>query len=210
VVAAILALLGQRHQRTIENQRAQSEATQAYLDRMGDLLIAGGLRETVHRHTSQDHGDEERDDPRLLARAQTLTLLLGSDSNQKRIILHFLYEASLIQRGARPSVDLADADLSNADLSDIAFDGIELGRTNLSRAYLVNAGLAGANLAGADLTVANLTGADLTRANLQGANLSGAQVTQEQITRAIGDQQTILPHNLTRPAAWHEPIWPSN
>jgi hypothetical protein len=58
------------------------------------------------------------------------------------------------------------------------------------------------------ITIVVLREADLSRANLYGANLSGADLsgttnlTQDQIEVAKGDEQTILPEHLKRPAAW--------
>jgi hypothetical protein len=52
-------------QQQIEDQRAQSDALQAYLDQIGKLLLEKNLRNS-----------EERSEVRTLARARTLTLLV--------------------------------------------------------------------------------------------------------------------------------------
>ena len=65
-----------------------------------------------------------------------------------------------------------------------------------------------ADLRGLDLSKASLAGAALARADLEGANLEGARLpgvrnlTQEQLDVANGDDQTVLPAGLTRPAHW--------
>ena len=168
-----------QQQRDLDEQRAQDDALQDYFKQMGDLLTVHKLMET-----------ENADDPiRLLARAQTLTLLerLGSETNRarkkKRELTLFLHDAGLLNK------DNTIVDLANANLRDAA-----LGSTNLSDANLTDANLSGAYLGFADLSGANLSGADLRDANLNDANLNDAnlrytkgskytKVTKEQLSR---------------------------
>jgi uncharacterized protein YjbI with pentapeptide repeats len=50
---------------------------------------------------------------------------------------------------------------------------------------------------------AALWGAHLEGADLAGANLKDAgNLTQEQVNSAKGDEETMLPEGLTRPAHW--------
>jgi hypothetical protein len=123
----------------IENQRAQDEALQAYLDQMSQLLIDNDL-------LSAQVGDASRS----VARARTLTVLPTLDNRRKRSILQFLFEAGLIDKDSA-IVDLKGAYLSRANLS----------RTNLSEANLIGAYLSSADLSSADLFSAYLREADL-------------------------------------------------
>jgi 2-hydroxychromene-2-carboxylate isomerase len=69
-------------------------------------------------------------------------------------------------------------------------------------AYFVGAHLQGAYLERADLSDADLTDAVLKQADLSGASLSAATFTQEQLEETTGDENTVLPSYLKRPAHW--------
>ena len=128
--------------RLIEEERAQNDALQTYIDQMGTLLIKENLRSS-----------EEDADLRRVARAQTLTVLQGLGPDRKRILLRFLYESHLINEKGT-IVDLVGADLLEA---------------NLREAYLRGAKLSGTDLSGADLTKANLSSANLK--NIKGVTI---------------------------------------
>lgn len=85
--------------------------------------------------------------------------------------------------------------------------------TDLRGAFLNGAHLEDADLYGADLRLASLRNADLHNAYLHKANLQRAHdLTQTQVNSALGDDQTILPEGLTRPAHWlknEEPASPT-
>jgi|SRR5215217_583435 len=57
-----------KNRRAIEEERAQNDALQKYLEQMGQLLTKEGLR-----------NPEKGSDVRVLARSQTLTVLQGLD-----------------------------------------------------------------------------------------------------------------------------------
>jgi hypothetical protein len=123
-------------QRDAEEQRAQDEALQAYLEEMGSLLLDEGL-------LSSQEGDEAR----TLARARTLTILGRVDSARKRSVVEFLYESQLIQKDQR-IVQLLGADLSKADLSEADLSKADLSEADLGKADLRNARLREAYLVG--------------------------------------------------------------
>lgn len=182
----------------VENQRAQDEALQTYLDQMGDLLLREKLR--------QLKGDA---DAKVLARARTLTILARLNGERKRSVVLFLYEAGLITAAKHTDpaiIDLAGADLRGADLhsvnlSNAHFRGATLRETNLAHASLRNAYLGysdltdanlsnahlesdfflkhqeGATFVNAVLTNANLSGVDLKGVYFGGAHLEGANLT---------------------------------
>jgi hypothetical protein len=98
-----------------------------------------------------------------------------------------------LRRAFLRSATLSAANLEWADLSD----------ADLREARLNDASLVGADLTDAMLDHADFSGADLSRANLSAASLHGARnLTQQQIELALGDDHTVLPANLVRPAAW--------
>ena len=136
-----------QQQRDFGERHAQDDALHEYYKQMGDLM-------TVHNLMGPKNEDDSK---RLLARAQTMTLLerLGSESDRakrkKRELVPFLSDAGLIHK------DNTIVILSGADLRSV-------------------------NLSGADLRDAMLNGADLRGAILGEANLYGAHVTDEQLS----------------------------
>jgi uncharacterized protein YjbI with pentapeptide repeats len=161
-------------QRLLEAQRAQDVAQQAYFEQMGNLLTEHGLRKS-----------EVNDDARLLAEAQTATVLQTLDTARKAQIIQFLSRAQLIDRDDNIVVlvwaDLSYVDLSNWSLLETDFEGAKLSHavlrdTDLSRSNLTGTDLVGADLRTADLSYSYLNYADLTNAKLAGANLSNSNL----------------------------------
>lgn len=198
-------------QQEIENQRAQADALQAYLDQMSTLLIGNDLQ------------SDPKDNVRAVARARTLTILgrfpseprRSADEDLKRSVLQFLYETRLIRK-TDPIVSLDGANLEKADLEAVTLNHANLSGTNLSGAEMMFSNLSGAeldnarlddevlgeeisdtpthllraNLSRADLSGANLDLADLTQANLSGAVLVGARVNDQ--LEDSDDERTLL------------------
>jgi hypothetical protein len=71
-------------QQESEEQRAQDEALQAYLDQMGTLLLEHDLRNS-----------EEDSEVQTLARARTVTVIQRLDADGNRNVIRFLREANL-------------------------------------------------------------------------------------------------------------------
>ena len=68
----------------------------------------------------------------------------------------------------------------------------------LRYAYIARANFSGANLAGVDFS-----GAYMLRTNFEGSDLSKVEnLIQQQIEIACGDDETKLPSDLQKPAAW--------
>lgn len=175
--AALLGGLQACAQMRAEEQRAHQIATQTYLDQMGRMLL------DKDRPLRQS---EEGDEVQSLAQARTLAVLEGLDSDRgsgprnKRIIVRFLYETSLIDED-EPIIELNEADLDGADLNYLDLSNANLPFTslegaNLDHAILKNADLGGANFEGANLAGANLSNANLRYANLENAELNGADL----------------------------------
>ena len=208
VVPAVLAIGGylfssaqNRAAQAAAERRAQDEALQAYLDRMGQLLTDKDLL------GARGPGAGNL---RSLARSYTLTALGRLDGRRKREVLLFLYGARLISADVPRVIALDEADLASADLEGIRLCGRQytgadlLGQTGLNAraeqlgvalseiaqptdtVNLVNVDLSGANLRGADLGGGILMFADLSRADLNGANLSYAHLEG---ARGISEQQ---------------------
>jgi uncharacterized protein YjbI with pentapeptide repeats len=154
-------------ERELAEQRAQDEALQAYLNQMSGLLLERDLR-----------ASEKGSGVRILARAQTLTVLESLDPSGKTALMQFLVEADLVQRveGRDPIISLHGADLSDADLSD---------SRDLSGANLVDTYLSGASLIDADLSSASLIDADLSHADLRYADLSDADLSDAVLRYAV-------------------------
>ncbi len=208
-------------EREIAADRSQEDLLQTYLDRMTELLLEKGLRES-----------KDESEVRAVARARTLTVLRGLDKTRKGLLLEFLYESKLINTD-KPVINLRDANLSGANLSLINLSRANLGGTilegahlergrlhgailgkahleaahlesahlqeaNLHGAILESAHLEAANLQGADLRGAILEGAHLEEADLQGAdlrqaNLTGATITEEQWSQAKSLEGATMP-----------------
>jgi uncharacterized protein YjbI with pentapeptide repeats len=166
-------------ERELEEQRAQDEALQAYLDQMSTLMLEKDLRRS-----------EEDSEVRTLARARTLTVLGRLDPSRKTQAMQFLMEAKLVQSidGKDPIITLSDADLSGADLPFADLSGAKLVRTVLYGTDLAFADLSGADLATANLNNADLTGADLSGALIFFASFKGADLTQANLTNAVTDE----------------------
>jgi hypothetical protein len=171
-----------REARELEAQRAKEAALQNYLEQVGKLLIEKPLREA-----------SPGDNLSTVVRAQTLSALAILDPDRKRILLRFLYESGLINRGEQV-VSLKQANLNNANLSGAGLSG-----SDLSGAYLPGANLANADLNNANLSRAILIGpkssgdADLTGARLMGADLSNAVVMQDQLNKAASLKGATMP-----------------
>ncbi|MGQ9599072.1 MAG: pentapeptide repeat-containing protein [Anaerolineae bacterium] len=165
-------------QREIEIDRWRQSVLQACLDFLGELLLKEGLR-----------ASEPEAEVREVARAQVLTALRQLDGKRRGILLQFLYESGLIEKGD-PFVDLATASLQEAYLPMAVLNraelrGVNLRGANLQGAHLNEADLRGANLIEADLSVANLERANLHEADLRRANLRGADLRQVNLFVAI-------------------------
>src|SRR5215211_4527333 len=205
----------------IEEQRAQDEALQTYLEQMGQMLL------DKDRPLRQS---KEGDEVQLLARARTVTILRRLDSARNRDILQFLREARLVPSNRYDiqehivkldASNLSEANLKGANLDSFSLQGTDLSGADLRDAYLAwsflhNAKLNGANLRGANLhgdpdqsgddadlsdadlsddnlSSANLQGANLTDAVLRGTNLSNAKVTSEQLAEAKSLEGATMP-----------------
>ncbi len=170
-----------RQQRKLEARRAQDTALQAYYQQVGQLLIEHNLFAT------------EREDIKLLVRAQTLTVLRELDGQRKEGIVVFLYGAQLIN-GDEPIINLEHADLTGVNLNDINLWQVEqqkgtrvsLVKSDLRKASFIHSRLNNANLEGTDLRGATFHKAILPAANLRNADIrEQTDLTQADLRHAV-------------------------
>ena len=153
---------------------------------------------------------------------------LGSAHLWRARLRNTIFEGANLEKAQLQQADLEKAILCKADLEGAYLRGAVLIKANiqganlrkanlrgaflegalLQKAMLQGANLRGALLQGALLQKAILQGANLQRAYLRGAYLQGADLrntldlTDGQLEQAHGDQHTLLPDNLKRPAHW--------
>jgi uncharacterized protein YjbI with pentapeptide repeats len=185
--------------RHIEEQRAQDEALQTYLEQMGQMLL------DKDRPLLQS---KEGDEVQLLARARTVTILRRLDSARNRYILQFLREAQLVPSNRynvqEHIVRLDYANLSEANLKGAYLDSFSLLGTDLSGADLRDAYLSWSFLRNAKLNGANLRGADLSgdtdlsgNTDLSQADLSNAKLVEANLSNVIFSNANLRGANLT-------------
>jgi hypothetical protein len=118
----LLYWLQKKRELDVENQRAQDEALQAYLNQIGVLIL--------HENLGQSEEVAKVSKARTSARARTLTVLSRLDGGLKASIVQFLYESDLIKKDRvvlnLNKADLKGADFRYADLDDDAPSGAYL------------------------------------------------------------------------------------
>jgi uncharacterized protein YjbI with pentapeptide repeats len=151
-------------QRSVENQRAQDTALQAYLDQMGELILKRDLLES-----------EEGDPAYILAQARTSTAIRRLDAEHNKSVIRFLTDSGLTGSpvAATSGEESPISILRKIDLSGTALRGADLTKADLRDATLRNTDLRYASLTGADLRGAFLYKANLRGTDLEGADLSG-------------------------------------
>jgi hypothetical protein len=163
--------LQKKRELEVEDQRAQDEALQAYLNQMSQLLIKTDTnpRGAETENASDTPAVKLDNAARAVARTWTLTVLETLDSGRdKRRVLRFLYEANLIGKKEEGGEE--------EDFAAVV---------NLSRASLVDADLSGGNLRGVDLRGADLVEAILTGTDLRDANLRHARTRDKKKDKKV-------------------------
>ena len=187
VIAGIFVLMAKKaeqrneEQREIDVDRAREATLRSYLEAMSNLIIEKKLK------------NSKKDSPeRAVAHAQTFMALRTLDGPRKLVLLQFLKESGLIDRGRNViflyGADFYKANLSSVDLSDTCLSGVSLIEADLFNANLSNADLSDAVLIGADLRKA-----DLSNADLRNADLTDALVKREQLDKASDISGALLP-----------------
>jgi len=150
IVPAVLAAGGlllsttqKAREEYIQDQRAQDDALQAYLDYASKLLIddlevSTDTQAQTKRAISATflHSQIEMDakTPQLFTviRVRSIAILTRLDAYRKPYVLGFLYESGLIYRDNEeqpPALELSGADLSGINLEQSNWDGVCLSQT---------------------------------------------------------------------------------
>jgi Pentapeptide repeats (8 copies) len=126
---------------------------------------------------------------------------LGAGPDNKRTVMEFLHEDSLIDKD-NPVIRLDEAHLDGADLRNADLEDARLALAYINGANLSNADPRDAELGGADLRNADLRGADLSNAeldstylwgaDLRGAKLADANLSGANLRQAKGLTETTL------------------
>ena len=172
-------------ERSIADERAKQDVLDSYLERMQELLLDRGLRES-----------SEDSEVRSVARAITTTAFKELGWERNALLVDFLQESNLISSNDNlekesvkgiailSGLNLSRVNLDFANLIEANLSGANLSEANLSNAKLIEANLSNANLLGTDLSDANLIEADLSRAILIGADLSTANLLSTDLSNA--------------------------
>jgi type II secretory pathway pseudopilin PulG len=184
----------QRRELELQDQRAQDDALQAYLDQLTLLLVTKQGQGLVRMKVD--------DEVRQVVQARSEPLLRSLNPTRRFSLILFLSVMGLLERD-RPLVSLAGADLRGIDgrgapLQGVDLQGADLRDADLRDASLVNADLQRKdelNLNGANLSYTNLSDADLSNANLSGANLKAATGWNEkQLEQARSLEGATMPN----------------
>lgn len=180
----------------LEDQSAQEQVVNTYLDQMSNLVLQNHL-----------HDSQLGDPVRAIAQALTLTALSRLDSEHKNIIILFLYRADLLKyhyymhnetdcgdpnvlkkqfqdelpiitlsQGNIEGVSINNLSLRCIDLHNMYLKGSDFSTSELDRADLGLSFAMDANFSYASMIAANLYYLDLENANLQGAKLDYANM----------------------------------
>ncbi|KAA3663369.1 MAG: pentapeptide repeat-containing protein [Chloroflexi bacterium] len=177
-----IATKREENERKIALDRQRQNALESYFDRMTDLLLEKGLRNS-----------KEGEEVQIIARTLTLTVLRQLDANRCGQLLRFLYEADLISSDRK--IDLSTADFSSVELSWVDLSRVDLSGVKMTGANLRHSDLSNANLSEADLSKAILTDATLTDTLLTGTVLEEADLTFADLDGAFS---TVYPFILTK------------
>ena len=139
---------------------------------------------------------EEESPERAVAHAQTFMALRTLDGRRKLVLLQFLKESGLIDKG-KHIISLNLADLTSASLSSIDLSGTCLRGINLKDADLSYANLSNADLSNAVLIRADLRGADLSGTDLRNVDLSDALIEREQLDKSSDISGSLLPEGIS-------------
>jgi len=94
---------------------------------------------------------------------------------------------------------------TSSQINGLNYLGKNFKKANLDRKNFSMSLMIAANFSGCSLKNTNFLGADLRDANIKNADLSKSIfLTQMQINSAIGNSNTKIPINLTRPATWEK------
>jgi uncharacterized protein YjbI with pentapeptide repeats len=110
-----------------------------------------------------------------------------------------IFVSAELQRSNFQKAKLADVDFTKADLGRAQFDAAEISGSRFSLTNLARADFRGATFAGP----VDFDRAFFFLARIEGVDLAAATgLAQWQVDMACGDDGTLLPAGLSKPAAW--------
>jgi len=191
IIAGVFGLMANKAEQRKNKEQKERDVDQArettllsYLEVMSNLILDKNLT------------NSEKDSPeRAIAQAHTFTALRTLDGPRMGILLQFLKEARLIDRG-RNVISLYGTNLNKANLTSIDLSGTCLSGVSLKEAELFNANLSNADLSYSVLEGADLWEADLSNADLRNADLTDALVEREQLDKASDISGALLPQGI--------------
>jgi uncharacterized protein YjbI with pentapeptide repeats len=161
-----------RNEQQIANDRLQEATLQAYIDKIGKLLIDDNLLGCKSDETSS---------VRDLAQTLTVTALRTLNADRKSLIFRFLKSAKLgdkLLTGANleevdlRGTDIRGIDLSKADLRVSDLSNCALVDVNLSKAYMVSTKLHGAQFMNVDFVETDMRYSDLSYSSIISGKLN--------------------------------------
>ncbi|CAF3607927.1 unnamed protein product [Rotaria sordida] len=231
-VIAIVAIFIQRNDMDIGRKNRENDLNISQLQRDSDEQQTRYLaNETVFSNYVKNIGDIILYSPvrfdaeqYIVTRALTSTILRQLDLDRKRLVIQFLYDATILQRNTNifdtPHTNGNHINLEGVVLDQVNFSGIlNLSTIMLRSVSLVNATFSNSNLDASDFSNSKLigvnfsntklsrvkfvnvelqksdfTGASVENIQLIRANLSQSTITNEQISQALFVYNTILPN----------------
>lgn len=133
---------------------------------------------------------------------------LGEATFNKAFGMRVSMEGARMQNAVLDKAEFFRVNLSGADLKGASARKAQLARGNFADAQLIGTDLSFSNVArakfaGAHIEDVNLQGAYMYLTRLEGVDLSSAKgLEQLQVNLACGDDKTVLPSGLQRPASW--------
>ena len=188
IIAGVFGLMAKKAEQRKNKEQKERDVDQAreatllsYLEVMSNLILVNNLTTS------------EKDSPeRAIAQAHTFTALRTLDGSRMGILLQFLKESRLIDRG-RNVISLYGTNLNKANLSSVDLSGTCLSGVSLKNAEMYNTNLSNADLSYTVLVGADLWEADLSNADLRNANLTDALVKREQLDKTGDISGALLP-----------------
>lgn len=156
----------ERLEGTMEANRSNAIALQAYLDDMSVILLNQDLRDEKVKATIQ---------------ARTVSVISELDSDRNRTVITFLRGVGLLD-WILAGQDLILCELHSVNLSGANLRGALFSGSDMRYAKLHNADLRDSTFAGADLHEANFSYSDLAGANMKNTILSFAHFYQADLS----------------------------
>ncbi|CAF3703307.1 unnamed protein product [Rotaria sp. Silwood1] len=229
---AIIAIFIQKHDMDMNIKNRENDLYINQLQRDSDEQLALYLaNETVFSNYVKNMGDvilyspvQFQGQQYIVTRALTSTILRQLDVDRKRLVIQFLYDATILRRYTSifdtHTTSENERNLDGVVLDQVNFSGgLNLSRIVLRSVSLVNATFSNSNLYASDFSNSILTGVNfsntkLTRVKflnveLQKTDFTGASVKNIQLIRANLSQSTITDEQMNQALFVYNTILPN-